>query len=1084
MEPLKIPVEITGTKKELGKFASDVKQTNNELKKDYEDLSNSIMGKEVSRNLASAQLQMNKMVRDASNVVAEMKQMENTQVLTPFGKLDEEFSRLSDKMVELTEKKEQYEDANKKPPASLLNNLENTEIKLQEVKMAMLELSKAGQNQKTILESETPAYQRKAEKLDYINSKMSLQSEKITELAHKEGALQTEEEQFTQSLWEMGNASVASSSRIGQISSAIGTGLVTSVKTAKTVIQKIIPVLNMMKKALGIAFSGAKKLGKGLLTLGKNALFAQKNLFKLYDTKIGSFFKKGSDGVHDMSKAFKRGLTKVFAYGFGIRSLFRLFNKLRGYAKDALNVMAQQFDDVNKDLSAIVTGFNRLKNSIGTAVQPIISALTPALVVLEKVLSNVLVKIGEFFAVLTGQKYIYKAIDAEIDYAESLDNATDSTEDNTKATEDNQKQLGYYDKLNVIGQDDDNKNTGDTDTGAGDLTAQFEKVDPTKAVSEFAKKVRQAWEDADFTEVGNIIGKKLQSALQGIPWDEITTQAQKVGKSLGTLINGFVETETGGVSLGSTIGSSLASAINAGVAGITSLLDTTHWDSVGTFFTDGINTAISEIKWDKLGSAIGKGLTALWTVDSTLWNDTDFKGLGSGLATALENAIKDADFSKLASGIQGEFLALPKLITGFIEEIDWDNAWENFKTKVQEFISGFDFKEIFSTLGEMSGAICGALYEVVSDIWEDIKAYFEPYVKKAGGNIWLGILNGIVDAIKNISKWLNDNVVQPFIKGFNKGFGITSDGGSGGSSVMKKIGKAILRGLTDGVKAIWVGLKAFLKLMCKAIKAIFKNLPHWFGNLFKLAFKLIKSALSGVKSFFKSVLKGIKSVFSSIATWFGNKFDKAVEKIKNAFKIENIKKFFTGVLDAIKEVFDGVVDYFKTTFNDAWSGVKTAFSEGGKLFKGIKNGIVKAFKSIVTTLIKGINSVIRKPFEAINKLLNKIRNAGVGKLKPFKKLWDKNPIEIPEIPKLAQGAVIPPNKEFLAVLGDQKKGTNIEAPLDTIVQAFNQALAQNSTSGTNGDIVVKINSKEIARAVWSENEKKYKQNGAFIPKYS
>lgn len=1084
MEPLKIPVEITGTKKELGKFASDVKQTNSELKKDYEDLSNSIMGKEVSRNLASAQLQMNKMVSDASNVVAEMKQMENTQVLTPFGKLDEEFGRLSDKMVELTEKKEQYEDANKKPPVSLLNNLENTEIKLQEVKMRMLELSKAGQNQKTMLESETPAYQKKAEKLDYINSKMSLQSEKITELAYKEGALKTEDEMLTESLWNMGDASASSSSKIGMIASALGTGLVTSVKTAKTVIQKMIPVLNAMKKALGIAFSGAKKLGKGLLTLGKNALFAQKNLFKLYDTKIGSFFKKGSDGVHDMSKAFKRGLTKVFAYGFGIRSLFRLFNKLRGYAKDALNAMAQQFDDVNKDLSAIVTGFNRLKNSIGTAVQPIVSALTPALVTLEKVLSNVLVKIGEFFAVLTGQKYIYKAIDAEVDYAASLDNATDSTEANTKATEDNQKQLGYYDKLNVIGQDDDSKKSDD-DTGAGDVTAQFEKVDPTKAVSEFAKKVRQAWEDADFTEVGNIIGKKLQSALQSIPWEDITTQAQKVGKSLGTLINGFVETETGGVSLGSTIGSTLASAINAGVAGITSFLDTTHWDSVGTFFTDGINTAISEIKWDNLGSMIGKGLTALWTVSSTLWNDTDFKGFGSGLATALENAIKDTDFSKLGSMIQGELLALPKAITGFVEEIDWDNAWENFKTKVQEFISGFDFKEIFSTLGEMSGAICGALYEVVSDIWEDIKSYFEPYVKKAGGNIWLGILNGIVDAIKNIASWINDNVVQPFINGFNKGFGITSDGGSGGSSVMKKIGKAILRGLTDGVKAIWVGLKAFLKLMVKGIKAIFKNLPNWFGKLFKLAFKLIKLALSGVKTFFKGVLKGIKSVFSSIATWFGNKFDSAVKKIKNAFKIENIKKFFTDVLDAIKEVFDGVVDYFKTTFNDAWAGVKTAFSEGGKLFKGIKEGIVKAFKSIVNTLIKGINSIIRGPFKAINKLLNKIRNAGVGKVKPFKGLWDKDPLEIPKIPKLAQGAVIPPNKEFLAMLGDQKQGTNIEAPLDTIVEAFNQALAQNSsTSGTNGDIVVKINSKEIARAVWSENDKKYKQNGAFIPKFS
>ena len=52
------------------------------------------------------------------------------------------------------------------------------------------------------------------------------------------------------------------------------------------------------------------------------------------------------------------------------------------------------------------------------------------------------------------------------------------------------------------------------------------------------------------------------------------------------------------------------------------------------------------------------------------------------------------------------------------------------------------------------------------------------------------------------------------------------------------------------------------------------------------------------------------------------------------------------------------------------------------------------------------------------------------------------------IPALARGAVIPPNREFLAVLGDQKSGTNVEAPLDTIVQAVMMALAR---SGMNAD---------------------------------
>lgn len=80
------------------------------------------------------------------------------------------------------------------------------------------------------------------------------------------------------------------------------------------------------------------------------------------------------------------------------------------------------------------------------------------------------------------------------------------------------------------------------------------------------------------------------------------------------------------------------------------------------------------------------------------------------------------------------------------------------------------------------------------------------------------------------------------------------------------------------------------------------------------------------------------------------------------------------------------------------------------------------------------------------------------------------------IPKYARGAVIPPNREFLAVLGDQKSGTNVEAPLATIVQAMQIALASNggANSGTNeaymvlddevfGKLVYRYNNKERNR---------------------
>lgn len=68
-----------------------------------------------------------------------------------------------------------------------------------------------------------------------------------------------------------------------------------------------------------------------------------------------------------------------------------------------------------------------------------------------------------------------------------------------------------------------------------------------------------------------------------------------------------------------------------------------------------------------------------------------------------------------------------------------------------------------------------------------------------------------------------------------------------------------------------------------------------------------------------------------------------------------------------------------------------------------------------------------------------------------------------DIPALASGAVIPPNQKFLAVLGDQKSGTNVEAPLSTIKQAVMEAMAQGSREPINVNLVV--DGKTLARVV-------------------
>jgi hypothetical protein len=114
------------------------------------------------------------------------------------------------------------------------------------------------------------------------------------------------------------------------------------------------------------------------------------------------------------------------------------------------------------------------------------------------------------------------------------------------------------------------------------------------------------------------------------------------------------------------------------------------------------------------------------------------------------------------------------------------------------------------------------------------------------------------------------------------------------------------------------------------------------------------------------------------------------------------------------------------------------------------NPITRFVKNMANGIIKIINKVI----EAINDMFhiqfNGLKIAG----KQIIPKIDTKLISLPKIPMLAQGAVIPPNREFMAVLGDQKHGTNIEAPLETIKQALAEVLAMQESGS---ETIVNVN---------------------------
>ncbi len=132
------------------------------------------------------------------------------------------------------------------------------------------------------------------------------------------------------------------------------------------------------------------------------------------------------------------------------------------------------------------------------------------------------------------------------------------------------------------------------------------------------------------------------------------------------------------------------------------------------------------------------------------------------------------------------------------------------------------------------------------------------------------------------------------------------------------------------------------------------------------------------------------------------------------------------VIKPIKDKFQSMISFFKNLISKIVGLFKTLGTKVG-------NVIGSAFKIVINGVLKSIEDILNFPVKSINKLIdviNKVPGINIGTLPTF------------NLPRLAKGAVIPARHEFAAILGDQKHGTNIEAPLETIKQANREVMEE------------------------------------------
>ena len=462
---------------------------------------------------------------------------------------------------------------------------------------------------------------------------------------------------------------------------------------------------------------------------------------------------------------------------------------------------------------------------------------------------------------------------------------------------------------------------------------------------------------------------------------------------------------------------------------------------------------------EKLGETINKIGEWIGSLPEK-WNEWTNKFLTETLPKFAENLGKKA--GEATKKIISAFEDFPENFKKFIETVDWLELGENI-------IKGILF--IFTLPQKIFSFVVSAIAVFFKNFVKGLQEGFDMHspsekMKPYGENILQGILEGILSVIKSIKTWIKTNVAEPIIKGVKDFLNLDT---------LKDTGANLVAGLKDGISDKWDKVKDSVgeiwNKVTEGAKTVFDTHSPSIAFM-NIGLNIVEGLKNGLANLWESIsyiwtnLKNqILTLTTAISTGVHNTFSTmSATMIAIITTVSNtLKTLFTtmktNLINLITELKTGLVDLFNamqtefvaivttivtlivnafnvmsTTILNVFSALKTGvlntFNELKSGIKSIINGIIGLVEGLANRIIDGLNTVI----DAINNALNfEFDN-------PITGAHYEIGIDIPNlsninIPRLAQGAVIPPNQEFLAVLGDQKGGTNIEAPLSTIQDA-------------------------------------------------
>ena len=475
----------------------------------------------------------------------------------------------------------------------------------------------------------------------------------------------------------------------------------------------------------------------------------------------------------------------------------------------------------------------------------------------------------------------------------------------------------------------------------------------------------------------------------------------------------YTDTENSIESLKRTIITSISEPIANEVLPAMKSLSTINWNEVGQQIGKAMGKGVDIFKWiienkDTVITAIEamlaafalakivKVVTELGKIIQAVksWElATKAQAAAQWLLNVALNANPIGIIITLIAALVGAFVVLWNKSEGFRNF--WIGLWEEIKSRVQ-----FAWN-VITTLFKVA-------WETTKKIWTTVAGWFNEHIiqpiQKFNEMIMTYVVNKVVTtwnniklALGTIANWFNENVVQPI--------------------------KKFVQPWVDFFTSVFNVIKELAVGCWNLICIVWSIAGNWFNEH---VIQPIKSFFEGVWNFISEQAKiawnNIVTIWQVVSGWFN---ENVIQPIKNFFEPmwNALKNGAANAWEGIKGIFSKVSSFFGKIFSDAWNNVKAVFSVGGKIFDGLKEGIVENFKNIVNAIIRGINKAIAFPFNKINDMLEKIQKINIAGAQPFSGLNSR--ISIPQIPELAQGTVVKKGHPYLL----EGKGDEAVVPL-------------------------------------------------------